>query len=398
MTVDRATPATSAETWSAGAGFRAVAPAALARAVLLGRGAATLTAAGTALRLVPDARSLMLAAAVAVLTSAAGLAVLARNPYVVRHPVPVLAIDGLLTVAILALDPGIAYFCAAAGASALAGVVIGLRALPLAAAHAALGYRVAAQVLATGPDHAEFVLAFPIACILAATGAAVATAALRRHVELSVAVVASAQRAAAADERARLARELHDSVAKTLRGVSFAALALPQSLRRHPDLAERLADTVSTGAAAAAREARDLLDGLRSDEPTRPFQSVLADLCESWQEDTGIEVVLHLTPADPPLPVRYELCRILQEALRNIARHAAATSVTVRLSVVSARLTLTVTDNGRGFPVPPSLVTLRTEHRYGILGMSERARLSGGALRVVSNPGGGTSVEAAIPA
>jgi signal transduction histidine kinase len=211
-------------------------------------------------------------------------------------------------------------------------------------------------------------------------------------------VVASAQRAAAADERARLARELHDSVAKTLRGVSFAALALPQSLRRHPDLAERLADTVSTGAAAAAREARDLLDGLRSDEPTRDFRAVLTDLCSAWRDDTGIDVTLDLVPADPPLPVRYELCRILQEALRNTARHAAATTVTVRLSVVAGRLILTITDNGRGFPVPPRLVDLRSEHRYGILGMSERARLSGGALRVSSRPGGGTSVEAAVPA
>ncbi|MEU7870786.1 ATP-binding protein [Dactylosporangium sp. NPDC049140] len=377
---------------------RAVAPAALGRAVLLGRGAATLTAAGTGLRLAPDPRPLLLSVAVLLLAHAAGLAVLARNPYVVRHPVPLLAADTLLTLALLAVDPGIAYFCAAAGAAALAGVVIGMHALWLAAAHAALGYAVAARVLAANPAHAEFVLAFPIACILAATGAAVATAALHRHVELSVGVVASAQRAAAADERARLARELHDSVAKTLRGVSFAALALPQSLRRHPGLAERLADTVSTGAAAAAREARDLLDGLRSDEPTRDFAAVVTDLCAAWQRATGIEVRLDLAPGDPTLPVRYELCRILQEALRNTATHAAATAVTVRLAAVAGRLVLTVADNGRGFPVPPSLVALRTEHRYGLLGMSERARLSGGALRVRSTPGGGTSVEAAIPA
>ncbi|GAA3287892.1 hypothetical protein Dvina_15470 [Dactylosporangium vinaceum] len=377
---------------------RAVAPAALGRAVLLGRGAATLTAAGTALRLAPDPRPLLPAAAVALAASAAGLAVLARNPYVVRHPVPVLLLDALLTLAVLALGPGIVFFCAAAGAAALAGVVAGLRALPIAAAYAALGYVSAAHVLAAAPANAEFVLTFPIACILAATAAAVATDALRRHVELSVSVVASAQRAAAADERARLARELHDSVAKTLRGVSFAALALPQSLRRHPGLAERLADTVSTGAAAAAREARDLLDGLRCDEPTRAFPAVLADMCGSWQRATGIAVALDLASADPPVPVRYELCRILQEALRNTARHAAATTVTVTLSHAGPHLVLTVTDDGRGFPVPPSLVDLRTEHRYGILGMSERARLSGGALRVSSRPGGGTSVEAAVPA
>ncbi|MFG2039889.1 sensor histidine kinase [Dactylosporangium sp. NPDC048998] len=376
---------------------RAVAPAAVGRAVLLGRGAATLAAAGTGLRLAADPRPLLLAAGIAAATTAAGLAVLSRDPYVVRRPVPVLALDGLLVLGVLAVDPGIAYFCAAAGASALAGVVVGLRALVIGAAHAALGYAVAARVLAGNPAHAEFVLAFPIACVLAAAGAAVATAALRRHVELSVRVVASAQRAAAAGERARLARELHDSVAKTLRGVSFAALALPQSLRRHPDLAERLAGTVSEGAAAAAREARDLLDGLRSDEPDRDFREVLESLCARWRQSTGIPVTFDAAPCDPPVAVRYELCRILQEALRNAARHSGATAVTVRLDAHPRHLTLRIGDDGRGFRMPADPAELRAGHHYGILGMSERARSAGGTLRVSSTPGGGTAVEAAIP-
>ncbi|MGI5239403.1 sensor histidine kinase [Dactylosporangium sp. CA-139066] len=373
---------------------RAVAPAALGRAVLLGRGAVTLAAAGTGLRLVADPRPLLLAAAVVAATSAAGLAVLARNPYVVRHPVPLLALDAAAVLGVLAADPGIAYFCAAAGASALAGVVLGGPGTVVGALHAALGYVVAARVLAANPAHAEFVLAFPIACVLAAAGAAVATAALARHVELSVRVVASAQRAAAAGERARLARELHDSVAKTLRGVSFAALALPQSLRRHPDLAERLAGTVSAGAAAAAREARDLLDGLRADEPDRPFRDVVAGLCAQWQAATGVPVAVDLAAVEPPVAVRYELCRILQEALRNAAAHAAPTVVTVRLSAAAGRVELRVTDDGRGFePAAPGAAD-----RYGIRGMRERARAAGGSLRVLSTPGRGTAVEADLPA
>jgi signal transduction histidine kinase len=373
---------------------RAVAPAALGRAVLLGRAAVTLAAAGTGLRLAPDPRPLLLAAAIAAATSAAGLAALAHNPYVVRHPVPLLVLDSAAVLAVLAADPGIAYFCAAAGASALAGVVLGGRGTAVGAAHAALGYAVAARVLAGNPAHAEFVLAFPIACVLAAAGAAVATAALARHVELSVRVVASAQRAAAAGERARLARELHDSVTKTLRGVSFAALALPQSLRRHPDLAERLAGTVSAGAAAAAREARDLLDGLRADEPDRPFPDVVAGLCAQWQAATGVPVALDLAAVEPPVAVRYELCRILQEALRNAASHAAPTAVTVRLHAVAGRFRLSVADDGRGFE-PAAAVA--GDH-YGIRGMRERARAAGGSLRVLSTPGRGTAVEADIPA
>ncbi|GAA2362724.1 sensor histidine kinase [Dactylosporangium salmoneum] len=374
---------------------RAVAPAALGRAVLLGNGATTLTAGGTGLRLAADPGPPLLAAGTAAAATAAGLTALAWNPYVVRHPVPVLLADTFAVLAVLAADPGIAYFCAAAGASALAGVVLGPRAVLVGAAHAALGYAVAARVLAGAPDHAEFVLAFPIACVLAAAGAAVATAALRRHVELSVRVVASAQRAAAAGERARLARELHDSVAKTLRGVSFAALALPQSLRRHPDLAERLAGTVSAGAAAAAREARDLLDGLRADEPDRDFGDTLADLCARFAD--RVPVRLDAEPLDPPVAVRYELCRILQEALRNAAGHAAATSVAVRVRGRGGVVELTVDDDGRGFDVPPDPAALRARHHYGILGMTERARSAGGSLRIVSRPGTGTSIRATIP-
>ncbi|GAA4257556.1 sensor histidine kinase [Dactylosporangium darangshiense] len=378
---------------------RAVAPAALGRAVLLGRGVATLAAAGTGLRLADDPRPPLLAAGIAAASAAAGLAVLARNPYVVRHPAPLLAADGLLVLAVLAADPGIAYFCAAVGAAALAGVVLGRAGIAVGAVYAALGYAVAARVLALSTAHAEFVLAFPIGCVLAAAGASVATEALARHVELSVSVVASAQRAAAAGERARLARELHDSVAKTLRGVSFAALALPQSLRRHPDLAERLAGTVCEGAAAAAREARDLLDGLRADEPDRPFGDVVAELCARWERATGVPVRLDAARVEPPTAVRYELARILQEALRNAAAHAGASAVSVRLAVTPAgRVRLRVADDGRGFAVPAEPSALRARHHYGILGMRERARAAGGSLRVRSSPGSGTSIEAEIPA
>jgi signal transduction histidine kinase len=379
---------------------RVVAAAALGRAVLLGRAALTLTAAGVGLRVLPDPRTALAVLVIVVVTTAAGLVVLARRPEVVRHPAPVIVVDSVVVLGVLvACRGGVPFFCFAAGACALGGVVLGMRGLGLWALHAALGYAVAGQLLRVGtpsPHLAVFTLAFPPMDVLAGIAAAVATGALVRFVDLSVDVVASAQRSAAASERARLARELHDSVGKTLRGVSFAALALPSSLRRHPELAEQLASTVSRGAMAAAREARELLTGLRLDTPDQDFAATLRRICEHCGELSGTAVSLTAAPVDPPADVRYELSRILDEALRNAVRHGRPERITVTLTQTD-RLRLRVHDDGDGFRVPGDLSVLSTRNHYGIVGMAERARNAGGVLDVRSKPGHGTVVEVSVP-
>ncbi|HEX6343768.1 sensor histidine kinase [Umezawaea sp.] len=379
---------------------RVVAAAALGRAVLLGRAALTLTAAGVGLRVLPDPRTALAVLVVVLVSTAAGLVVLARRPEVVRHPVPVVLVDSVVVLGVLvASRGGVPFFCFAAGACALGGVVLGVRGLVLWVPHAALGYAVAGHLLLTGPPNphlAVFALAFPPVDVLAGIAAAVATGALGRYVDLSVDVVASAQRSAAASERARLARELHDSVSKTLRGVSFAALALPTSLRRHPELAEQLASTVSRGAVAAAREARELLTGLRLDAPDQDFAATLRRICEHRGESSGVAVHLTAAPVDPPADVRYELSRILDEALRNAVRHGRPERITVTLTHTD-RLRLRVHDDGDGFRVPGDLSALTAGNHYGIVGMAERARHAGGALDVTSRPGRGTTVEVSVP-
>ncbi|TDV35445.1 sensor histidine kinase [Actinophytocola oryzae] len=379
---------------------RVVAAAALGRAVLLGRAALTLTAAGVGLRVLPDPRSALAVLVVVVVATATALVVLARHPSVVRHPVPVVAVDSIVVLGVLIVcGGGVPFFCFAAGACALGGVVLGLRGLGLWALHAALGYAVAGHLLrssASSPHITVFTLAFPPIEILAGIAAAVATGALVRYVDLSVDVVASAQRSAAASERARLARELHDSVGKTLRGVSFAALALPSSLRRQPELAEQLASTVSRGAMAAAREARELLTGLRLDAPDQDFATTLSRICAHCGTLSGIPVSLTAVPVDPPAGVRYELSRILHEALRNAVEHGQPGQVTVTLTLTD-HLRLRVHDNGSGFRVPGDLSVLTTANHYGLVGMAERARNAGGVLAVTSKPGHGTTIEVSVP-
>jgi signal transduction histidine kinase len=375
--------------------------AALGRAVLISRSAVTLTAAGTGLRLVGDPYPLLAVLAIVVLTTVGGLLVVSRSPRVVRHPLPIIAIDTLIVVVVLWLSRGgVGYFCVATGACALGGVLLGMRSLLLCVPHAALGYVVAAHLLNMtnpAPEVAVFVLVFPMAGVLAGVGTAVAASALSRYFTLSVEVVASAQRSAAASERARLARELHDSVAKTLHGVSFAALALPASLRRHPALAERLASVVSQGATAAAREARELLTGLRLDNPDRDFTATVREICEHWSAATAMPVRLSAAPVEPPVAVRYELCRILYEALRNITQHARASHAEVDLRHQPHRVALRIIDDGQGFGVPDDLLQLHADNHYGITGMSERALSVGGTLRVLSSPGHGTTIEVSVP-
>lgn len=384
---------------------RFVAYAALCRAVLLGRLAVTFAAVGVGIRLVDHPwRTVAVLAAIAG-TTAVQLSVLTRWPSVVRWRVAVLVVDATLMCGLLILTRGgVAFFCYAAGYAALAGALLGTGALPLLIADTGLGLAVAVQLLRSDSITAResltapFVIAFPMTDIVCGLGAAVLTAALVRYIDVSIDALATAQRSAAASERARLARELHDSVAKTLRGVSFAALALPSSLRRHPDLAAYLAATVSEGADTAEREARELLAALRRDVPDQPFVDNLVAICRNWMDFTGIPVDIAAAPVEPPLATRYELIQILDEALRNVVRHAHARRVAVSLHTADRHLEMSIQDDGVGFPVPVDLAAvLSANDSFGIVGMTERARSVGGTLDVSSAVGGGTTVRVRVP-
>ncbi|GIF45656.1 signal transduction histidine kinase [Asanoa ferruginea] len=378
---------------------REVAAAALARAVLIGRAVATTIAAAAGLLLVHNRLPVIAVIALVVVATAAQLAALGRWPGLVTHPIIAIAVDSALVLAVLAVSHGsVAYFCYAAGAGAVAGVLLGLRALPVWVIHAALGFTVIAALLRrTEPpvDIVAFVVAFPVAGALAGVGASMATTVLTHQLELSTHLVASAQRSAVASERARLARELHDSVTKTLRGVSLAALALPSLLRRQPALAEHLAGTVVAGATAATQQARELLEGMRFD--VGDLAASIDELCQAWSASTGIPVRVAAAAVDPPDAVSYELTRILREALTNVARHGRARRVAVQLRRQPHGLLLEISDDGVGFAVPADLSGLQSAGHFGIVGMTERARTAGGVLRMASAPGAGTRITVEVP-
>jgi signal transduction histidine kinase len=124
--------------------------------------------------------------------------------------------------------------------------------------------------------------------------------------------------------------------------------------------------------------------------------AALRSLADEWSEQTGVAVELDL-PSDSalgslPAEAPVNLYRVAQEALANVARHAAARHVVIRLSWEECRLALVVQDDGRGFIAPHSFHVLATQGHFGLVGMQERVALIGGELAVTSAPGQGTIV------
>jgi len=203
--------------------------------------------------------------------------------------------------------------------------------------------------------------------------------------------------AAAWSERTRLAREMHDSLAKTLRGAALRASALPLWVKRDVQRAVVEADRVVAAVEIASREARELLVELRDGRLSRPLAEVVRESVENWGAEHGVEVECELdaTAELEPLTM-HELYSILNEALTNTARHARAARVSVRLAREEAEVVLTVEDDGVGFTrVEPG--ELAREGHYGLIGLHERAERVNGRLEVSGRPGIGTTMTAWFP-
>jgi len=363
---------------------RTIVSAALCRAVLLGRAAVTIIAAGAGLLLVDHPGPVAAGLALVVVSTALEVIALTRWPEVVRRTIAVLFLDTALLGALLALDgESVAFPLYAVGAAALAGVLLGLRAWPLWAVQAAAGLVAAARVLRPGAS--AFVVAFPLLTVVAGLVGAAVTAATVRYVDLLVEVNAGARRGTAG--------ELHESLVRTLRAVSFAALVLPAPLRKRPVLADQLAD-LALGVQPAARE---FPDGLYAENPAEPFHVTVQRTCREWSQVSRTAVRVIADPVELALPTRYALSRILHEALTNVAQHSDARRVDVGLRRAGDGVRLVVRDDGGGFSVPPDLELLRSGGHFGVLAMAERADAIGGEFIVRSAPSDGTLIEVLAP-
>jgi signal transduction histidine kinase len=195
------------------------------------------------------------------------------------------------------------------------------------------------------------------------------------------------------DEHRRLALELHDDFSQRLARLAIDASGVERCLSASPQQ-------------GSARAMRDDLMRLSEDVHALSYQlhpSVLDDLglqdalkveCERFSRRESIAAELAFeVPVELPRDVSTCLFRVAQEALRNAARHAQASSVRLVVAPANGAVEMTVTDNGVGF----DSARRRTHHSLGHASMRERAALVSGALEVKSEPGRGTTVKVSVP-
>lgn len=202
---------------------------------------------------------------------------------------------------------------------------------------------------------------------------------------------------ARAEERARLAREIHDTLVQGLTGIGLQIEGALPRLRSNPDEAsERLRRALELTRANLEEARRAVLDLRAAPLGGRALEEALRALVRAFAANTGIRSHLRVDPAlarDLPLQVEAELFRIAQEALANVRHHSGASTVTVELTRAGEGLRLAVRDDGVGLTAPGA----KREAGYGILGMRERARLLGGRLRITARRNRGTTVVAEVP-
>ena len=204
-------------------------------------------------------------------------------------------------------------------------------------------------------------------------------------------------REAVAEERARLARELHDSVGHALNVVVLHAGAAQRALDARPELAHEALGSIETAGRQALSDIERMLGILRAtDEEARydvtPGLSQLEMLCRQVEE-AGLPVALTVAGEPRPLPASLDLTayRIVQEALTNSLKHAGKTRATVSVTYEGGALAIEVLDEGRGVTAGAA------GGGRGLVGMRERVATFGGELEAGARAEGGFAVRARLP-
>jgi PAS domain S-box-containing protein len=197
-------------------------------------------------------------------------------------------------------------------------------------------------------------------------------------------------------EQRRVARELHDELGQALTALKMDVAWMSAQLREGEDaVASKLGamHALLDGTVAATRRISSDLRPLMLDD--LGLVPAVEWLAQNFSERSGIRCELEIGAADLELrdPQASALYRILQESLTNVARHAKANQVEVRLDRADGYVTLRVRDDGRGFNVNEA----RKLKSYGLLGLRERTYLLGGEARIDSEPGKGTTIEVRVP-
>lgn len=198
----------------------------------------------------------------------------------------------------------------------------------------------------------------------------------------------------ALEERARLARDIHDTVAQGLSSIQMLLRAAER------DTAEPEAGYVRLARETAAESLAETRQIIRELTPARlddGLPSALRRLAADQQRNSGIAVEVRADETDLPMASQTALLRIAQGAISNAVRHADATRITVDLATSAQSVTLTVQDDGRGFDVGTAVADSRTNDSFGLQAMRERVTQFDGHIDVTSRPDAGTRVTARLP-
>ncbi|WP_406451983.1 sensor histidine kinase [Streptomyces sp. NBC_00876] len=199
------------------------------------------------------------------------------------------------------------------------------------------------------------------------------------------------QRQGAAEERERLAREIHDTLAQGFASIIVLAEAARSQLAVDAERSAQQLQSIEQTARENLAEARVLVGAAPSSGVAAgSVATTLRRTLDRFTEDTGLVVTAELADVECDQPARIALLRCTQESLANIRKHAAATTVGVVLAYGADAVELEITDDGRGFVVEDS-------HGFGLDGMRRRLAEFGGGLTVTSSLGDGTRVLATIP-
>jgi signal transduction histidine kinase len=232
-----------------------------------------------------------------------------------------------------------------------------------------------------------------------------ATTALREQAERRVQAEIDRAERALAEERLRIARELHDIVAHTMSVIAVQATVGAHVMGRRPDAGRAALRTIEDTARNGLGELRLMLGVLRgmgrtgdlAVPPPAPDLAALPDLLTRIR-DAGLAIDLSVTGVPRRLPAGVELSayRIVQEALTNVVRHSRAGRAEVQMSFLDGALLILVIDEGPGAAELPSDGSALSGH--GLIGMRERIAALGGTLQAGPTPTGGYRVRAVLPA
>ena len=225
-------------------------------------------------------------------------------------------------------------------------------------------------------------------------------AALSENAGLHAQLLKQAREAGVLDERQRMAREIHDTLAQSLAGVLTQLQAAEQTLsgsqagRRHVAAAVEMART-------SLAEARRTVHAVEPEVLARTnLPDAIGDVAGRWSETNSVRAVMTTTGDPRPMHTEVEvtLLRTAQEALANIAKHARADQVRLTLSYMADVVTLDVRDDGIGFDPRAARAFGRTDAGFGLAGMRQRVQRLAGSLAIESEPGEGTAISATLPA